>query len=86
MVIIRSYDELVMAVENGVGTIIVDNFLELQILSEITAEKNVIQDILLRISPGISAHTHEFISTGQQDSKFGFDLQTGRAKQAMILQ
>lgn len=78
----KSYDELVMAVENGVGTIIVDNFLELQLLSEITAEKNVIQDILLRISPGISAHTHEFISTGQQDSKFGFDLQTGQAKQA----
>ncbi len=78
----KSWDELTVAVEKGVGTIIVDNFLELQILSEIAAQQNVKQDILLRISPGISAHTHEFISTGQQDSKFGFDLLTGQAKKA----
>lgn len=78
----KSYDELTFAVKQGVGTIIVDNFLELKLLSEI-AEKNAIkQDILLRISPGISAHTHEFISTGQQDSKFGFDLISGQAKEA----
>ena len=78
----KSWDELTMAVTEGVGTIIVDNFLELQLLSDITTQNGVKQDILLRISPGISAHTHEFISTGQQDSKFGFDLLTGQAKAA----
>ncbi|ADG41308.1 diaminopimelate decarboxylase [Leuconostoc kimchii IMSNU 11154] len=78
----KSWDELTMAIEAGVGMIIVDNFLELQLLSEIAAKHNMTQDILLRISPGISAHTHEFISTGQQDSKFGFDLLTGQGKQA----
>ncbi|MGY3742081.1 diaminopimelate decarboxylase [Leuconostoc inhae] len=78
----KSWDELTMAVTKGVGTIIVDNFLELKLLSEVAAENGVKQDILLRISPGISAHTHEFISTGQQDSKFGFDLLTGQAKTA----
>ncbi|CAM3073404.1 diaminopimelate decarboxylase [Leuconostoc rapi] len=78
----KSFDELSMAIEAGVGTIIVDNFLELQLLSEIAAKNNMKQDILLRISPGISAHTHEFISTGQQDSKFGFDLLTGQGKKA----
>lgn len=81
----KSWEELTMAVTEGVGTIIVDNFLELQLLSEITTENGVKQDILLRISPGISAHTHEFISTGQQDSKFGFDLLTGQAKAAYDL-
>ncbi|MGL5465773.1 MAG: diaminopimelate decarboxylase family protein, partial [Leuconostoc lactis] len=78
----KSWDELTMAVRAGVGTIIVDNFLELQWLSEIAAAHQVQQAVLLRISPGISAHTHEFISTGQQDSKFGFDLLTGQAKRA----
>lgn len=78
----KSFDELTLAVEKGVGTIIVDNFLELKLLSTIAQEHQIKQDILLRISPGISAHTHEFISTGQQDSKFGFDLLTGQAKEA----
>lgn len=78
----KSWDELMMAVQQGIGTVIVDNFLELQLLSEIAEKCQVVQDILLRISPGISAHTHEFISTGQQDSKFGFDLLTGQAKAA----
>jgi len=78
----KSFDELTLAVEKGVGTIIIDNFLELKLLSTIAQEHQIKQDILLRISPGISAHTHEFISTGQQDSKFGFDLLTGQAKEA----
>lgn len=81
----KSWEELTLAVTKGVGTIIVDNFLELQWLGEITAAHGVKQNILLRISPGIAAHTHEFISTGQQDSKFGFDLLTGQAKRAFDL-
>lgn len=70
----KSYDELTMAVELGVGRISVDNFLELALLNEIAQNKNKTVDILLRITPGIECHTHEYIQTGHLDSKFGFDL------------
>jgi len=63
--------ELREAVEAGVGRIVVDNFDELQNLDEITQELNIKVDILFRVNPGIEAHTHEFISTGKIDSKFG---------------
>lgn len=70
----KSFDELTLALELGVGRISVDNFFELSLLNEIAKshEKNV--DILLRITPGIECHTHEYIQTGHLDSKFGFDL------------
>lgn len=70
----KSYDELEMAVELGVGRISVDNFFELSLLDEIAKSKNKKVDILLRITPGIECHTHEYIQTGHLDSKFGFDL------------
>lgn len=70
----KSYDELLMAVELGVGRISVDNFFELSLLSEIAKNHNKKIDILLRITPGIECHTHEYIQTGHLDSKFGFDL------------
>lgn len=70
----KSYDELTMAVELGVGRISVDNFLELALLNEIAQNKNKTVDIILRITPGIECHTHEYIQTGHLDSKFGFDL------------
>ena len=68
----KSYDELVLGLELGVGRISVDNFFELSLLNEIAKDKTV--DILLRITPGIECHTHEYIQTGHLDSKFGFDL------------
>ncbi len=58
----------------GVGRISVDNFLELSLLAEVAKAKNKTVDILLRITPGIECHTHEYIQTGHLDSKFGFDL------------
>lgn len=71
--------ELKMAVENRVGDIVVDNFDELRQLDEISRENHVVSKISIRIKPGIDAHTHEFIRTGQIDSKFGTAIETGEA-------
>lgn len=70
----KSYDELSLALEVGVGRISVDNFFELALLNEVASANGKIADILLRITPGIECHTHEYIQTGHLDSKFGFDL------------
>ena len=70
----KSFDELSLALELGVGRISVDNFFELSLLDEIAKSHDKTVDILLRITPGIECHTHEYIQTGHLDSKFGFDL------------
>lgn len=70
----KSFDELNYAIESGVGTISVDNFFELALLNDIAKSNNKEVEILLRITPGIECHTHEYIQTGHLDSKFGFDL------------
>lgn len=70
----KSFDELTLAIELGVGRISVDNFFELSLLDEIAKSHDKTVDILLRITPGIECHTHEYIQTGHLDSKFGFDL------------
>src|SRR5574344_149197 len=70
----KSYDELDLALDLGVGRISVDNFFELSLLNEIAKSKNKNVDILLRITPGIECHTHEYIQTGHLDCKFGFDM------------
>jgi len=70
----KSYDELNYAIETGVGTISVDNFFELALLNSCAKANNKTVRILLRITPGIECHTHEYIQTGHLDSKFGFDL------------
>ena len=70
----KSYDELALAIKLGVGRISVDNFFELSLLNEIAKSYDKTVDILLRITPGIECHTHEYIQTGHLDSKFGFDL------------
>ncbi len=75
--------ELNMAVENGVGDIVVDNLSELRKLGETARKHNVVVPVSLRIKPGIDAHTHEFIRTGQIDSKFGIDLSSGEALEAV---
>ncbi len=70
----KSPEELSLALKLGVGRISVDNFFELSLLNEIAKSYNKVADILLRITPGIECHTHEYIQTGHLDSKFGFDL------------
>ncbi|WP_257347810.1 diaminopimelate decarboxylase [Pseudalkalibacillus decolorationis] len=79
----KSLEELRMAVREEIGCIVVDNFYELDCLSELCRQLNKTIPILLRISPGVDAHTHEYILTGQEDSKFGFDLVSGQADQAL---
>lgn len=70
----KTYDEIELALNLNVGRISVDNFYEIKLLDGIAKKKNKIQKILLRITPGIECHTHEYIQTGHLDSKFGFDL------------
>ena len=70
----KTSDEIELALNLNVGRISVDNFYEIKLLDEIAKKKNKIQKILLRITPGIECHTHEYIQTGHLDSKFGFDL------------
>ena len=78
----KTPDELLMAVENGVGRIVVDNLTELETLNGIASDSGKEVGIMLRIKPGVDAHTHDFIKTGQIDSKFGFALETGEALEA----
>lgn len=75
----KTEEELEMAVENGVGHIICDNIYELKMLNDIAKKHGVVQSIMFRIKPGIDAHTHSFIRTGQIDSKFGVALENGEA-------
>lgn len=79
----KSREELEMALEHRIGCIVVDNFYELDLLKAICAENNKSVKVLLRVTPGIEAHTHDYILTGQEDSKFGFDLQNGQAQSAL---
>lgn len=66
--------ELDYAIKNGISRISVDNFYEIDLISKVAGRYNKIVDVLLRITPGIECHTHEYIKTGQLDSKFGFDI------------
>lgn len=79
----KTPDELILALETGVGRIVVDNVSELSRLENLCAEKGKSVSVYLRIKPGIDAHTHDFIRTGQIDSKFGFALETGEALSAV---
>lgn len=79
----KTPEEIQMAVKNRVGVIVVDNFYEMELLNRICEKAGQRQSILLRITPGIEAHTHEYIKTGQIDSKFGFTLPNGQALEAV---
>lgn len=78
----KTEEELAYALECKVGYIVVDNLPELARLHVLAKEKGAHQKILLRIKPGVDAHTHDFVKTGQIDSKFGFALETGEALEA----
>lgn len=79
----KTEDELTLAIRHGVDRIVVDNLTELELVSEMAVRLKKKVGILLRIKPGIDAHTHDFIKTGQIDSKFGFALETGEAFEAV---
>lgn len=79
----KTDEELEYAVKLNVGRIIVDNIYELKRLDKIAEKQGVTANIMFRIKPGIDAHTHDFVRTGQIDSKFGFALETGEAMDAV---
>ena len=72
--------ELEFALDHKVGTIVVDAYSELDMIDQMCAERGMVQNILLRINPGVEAHTHRFIQTAKTDSKFGFSVADGTAE------
>nr|WP_228532021.1 diaminopimelate decarboxylase [Micromonospora sp. ANENR4] len=78
----KSVAELTRAVDAGVGRIIVDSFTEIDRLSELARERGVRPKVLVRVTVGVEAHTHEFIATAHEDQKFGFSLAGGAAAAA----
>ncbi len=79
----KTSDEIKFAIESNVGKFVVDNLYELELLNQIAGEMGKKVNISFRIKPGVDAHTHNFIRTGQIDSKFGFALETGEAFEAV---
>lgn len=75
----KTADEIEFALKNNVGRFVVDNKYELELLNQLAGQQCKKANVLFRIKPGIDAHTHDFIRTGQIDSKFGFALETGEA-------
>lgn len=79
----KTLEELTLAIDNNIGKIVVDNLTELNTLNTLAKGKNKKVNISFRIKPGVDAHTHDFVKTGQIDSKFGFALETGEAMNAV---
>jgi diaminopimelate decarboxylase len=79
----KTLDELRLALDWGIGRVVVDNPYELELLNELVKEKGTSQSILLRITPGVDPHTHQHTTTGILDSKFGFPLATGQAEEGV---
>ncbi|WP_199178133.1 diaminopimelate decarboxylase [Mycobacterium hubeiense] len=79
----KSLDELTAAVKAGVGHVVLDSMTEIERLDQIAGEHGVVQDVLVRVTVGVEAHTHEFISTAHEDQKFGLSLASGAAMAAV---
>ncbi|MBW3641126.1 MAG: diaminopimelate decarboxylase, partial [Actinobacteria bacterium] len=79
----KSVGELERALHYGVGRVVVDSFDEIVRLAALAERDGVRQRVLIRATPGVEAHTHEFVQTGQEDQKFGFSLASGAAAEAV---
>jgi diaminopimelate decarboxylase len=79
----KSRAELERAVAAGIGHIVLDSFAEIERLAEVAAAAGIRQRVLVRVTVGVEAHTHEFIATAHEDQKFGFSLSGGQAEQAV---
>ena len=79
----KSVAELTTAVKAGVGHVVVDSLIEIERLDRVAGEAGIVQDVLVRVTPGVEAHTHEFISTAHEDQKFGLSLASGAAMEAV---
>ena len=78
-------EEIELALSCGVGRIVVDNLDELSLLNDAANAAGVAQDILIRLNPGIDAHTHRYVATGIADSKFGLSIALGQAEEAVAM-
>lgn len=76
----KLFRELEFALDGKVGTIVIDSYREADILDELCARRGVKQNVLVRINPGVEAHTHAYVQTARTDSKFGFSVSDGAAK------
>ena len=81
----KSPREIAMAIENDIGCIVIDNLLDIKLMEEELDRQHKTMDVLLRVTPGIELETHQYIMTGNEDSKFGFNLQNGQAREAFKL-
>ncbi|MEO3761353.1 diaminopimelate decarboxylase [Mycobacterium sp. B14F4] len=79
----KSIDELTAAVKAGIEHVVVDSMTEIDRLDAIAGAAGVVQDVLIRVTVGVEAHTHEFISTAHEDQKFGLSLAGGAAMDAV---
>lgn len=79
----KSRREIAMAVEHNIGCIVVDNFHDIDLLEQELENQQKTMDVLFRVTPGVESKTHQYIMTGNEDSKFGFDLQNGQADVAL---
>jgi diaminopimelate decarboxylase len=79
----KSVAELRLAVESGVGRIVLDSQLEIDRLADLAAAAGIRPKVLVRVTVGVEAHTHEFIATAHEDQKFGFSLTSGQAQAAV---
>jgi len=79
----KTPQELKEAMESGIGWVVIDSFYELDLLNKLAGEAGKVQNVLIRVSPGVDPHTHVHTTTGVLDSKFGFSIQTGHAAQAV---
>ncbi len=80
----KSIDELELAVRSGVGRIIVDSLDEIGRLEQITERLDLHASVMVRVTAGVEAHTHEYIATAHEDQKFGFSIANGQALVAMV--
>jgi len=79
----KSVQELARALDAGIGRIIVDSHDEISRLVELAAERNVVAPVMIRVTTGVEAHTHEYIATAHEDQKFGFSISSGAAWEAV---
>lgn len=77
-------EEVELAISCRVGRIVVDNLYELPLVDEVAKEAGITQDVLLRLAPGVDAHTHRHVTTGVIDSKFGLPIALGQAEEAVV--
>jgi len=80
----KSEPEIAAAIDYRVGVIVLDSLQEIERVARIAHEKNRVQGVMIRLNPGVEAHTHEYIATAHEDVKFGFSISSGAAWDALL--